>query len=178
VAKLKTCRVCKLKFEPVRFAQVVCHPPKDCVFEYANKKTAAKIKKQNAKQKREFKANDKPLRAKEAQKAFNAYIRARDSKDPCISCQRFHEGQNDAGHFRGAKANPELRFEELNCHKQCSPCNRMLSGNIEKYRVKLVEKIGQDKVNWLEGPHELKKLSCSDYKEIEQKYKQKLKELE
>jgi len=176
--KQKTCRVCKEKFEPERFAQGVCLPPKNCVFEYANKKTAAKIKNQNAKQKREFKANDKPLRAKEAQKAFNAYIRARDNKEPCISCQRFHEGQFHAGHFKTAGGNPELRFEELNCHKQCAPCNNHLSGNVGEYRINLINKIGLEQVEWLEGPHELKKYTASDYKEIEMKYKKELKELE
>ena len=45
------------------------------------------------------------------------------------------------------------------------------------YRINLIKKIGLDKVEWLEGQHEPKKYTCEDLKEIELKYKQKLKEL-
>ncbi|MCP4492501.1 MAG: recombination protein NinG, partial [Gammaproteobacteria bacterium] len=41
----------------------------------------------------------------------------------------------------------------------------------------LVKKIGQDRVDWLEGKHEVRKYTCEDLKEVELKYKQKLKEL-
>ena len=74
--------------------------------------------------------------------------------------------------------NPELRFEELNCHKQCAPCNNHLSGNVGEYRINLINKIGLEQVEWLEGPHELQKLTCEDLKAIELKYKKKLKALE
>lgn len=176
--KQKTCKVCKDKFDPIRFAQVVCSPPKDCVFRYADFKESEKTRKLHCKQRKEFRDNDKPFRAKQAQKAFNAYIRARDNKEPCISCQRHHTGQYHAGHYKTSGGNPELRFEELNCHKQCAPCNNHLSGNIIGYRLNLIHKFGLDLVEWLEGPHQLKKYTASDYKEIETKYKNKLKDLE
>lgn len=149
---------------------------------YANKAKGAKIvqksaDKKHAARKKEFNDNDKSLREKCAQAAFNAYIRGRDSNEPCISCGRYHTGQYHAGHYRSRGAHPELRFEELNCHKQCSPCNNHLSGNISNYRPALIDKIGQDKVDWVEGPHEPKKYTCAELKEIEQLYKQKLKDL-
>jgi len=149
----------------------------DCSIQYANKKTAVKSKKVHAKQKRDFYAKDKPFRAKAAQKAFNAFIRARDTGQPCISCQRHHSGQYHAGHYKTAGGNPELKFEELNCHLQCSPCNNHLSGNIGEYRKNLIIKIGLSNVEWLEGPHELKRYSAQDYKEIETEYKEKMKSL-
>jgi len=173
--KQKTCRICKIKFDPFSSTQVVCGM--SCAIERAEKQSAEKQKKANAKQKREFKAKDKPLRARQAQRAFNAYIRARDNKEPCISCQRFHTGQYHAGHYKTVGGNHELRFEEWNCHKQCAPCNNHLSGNIENYRINLINKIGLELVGWLEGPHELKKYTCEDFKKIEVYYKQKLKEL-
>ena len=37
---------------------------------------------------------------KEAQIAFNAFIRIRDIELPCISCGRHHTGQYHAGHYR------------------------------------------------------------------------------
>jgi hypothetical protein len=63
---------------------------------------------------------------KQAQHAFNEFIRYRDRDFPCISCGRHHDGQYHAGHFRTTGASPELRFDEDNCHKQCSACNNHL----------------------------------------------------
>lgn len=149
----------------------------DCAAKYAykNKEKGKKIK--HRQQKKESKLNDKSYRKKCAQQAFNAYIRYRDNDDNCISCGRDHDGQYHAGHYRSTGAYPELRFEELNCHKQCAPCNNHLSGNIANYRIGLIERIGHKAVEWLEGPHEPKKYTCDDFLVIEKKYKQKLKEL-
>lgn len=101
----------------------------------------------------------KPLKyfTQQAQNAFNAFIRYRDRNEPCISCERFHEGQYHAGHYRTTGANPELRFNEDNTHKQCAPCNNHLSGNIEKYTPRLIQKIGQERFDVLMGFHELPK---------------------
>ena len=142
-------------------------------------------KKKHTKQKREFYDNDRKTRDKEAQKAFNAYIRARDKDLPCISCLIYreetatHKGSNwHAGHYKTRGAFPELRFNELNCHKQCAHCNNFLSGNLAQYRINLIKKIGLEKVEWLEGSHEPKKYTCQELKEIELLYKRKLKALQ
>ena len=133
--------------------------------------------KKHKEKKRKLKENDKPFRERQAQAAFNKFIRIRDAADPCISCGRHHSGQYHAGHYKSRGAHPELRFEELNCHKQCSPCNNHLSGNIVNYRPRLIDKIGLDNVEWLEGPHDIVKYTCEDLKQIELKYKTKVKEL-
>ena len=171
------CKVCKGKFEPKYFLQKACFNPK-CLAEWAKLEREKKADKVHAVKKRSMKDNDKPLREKGAQAAFNAFIRFRDDALCCISCGRFHTGQYHAGHYRSRGAHPELRFEELNCHKQCAPCNNHLSGNISNYRPALIGKIGQDKVDWIEGPHELKKYTCAELNEIELLYKQKLKDLQ
>ena len=133
-----------------------------------------------AKRDRERRMAVKPLSywMKRAQSAFNAWVRARDDGQPCISCGRFHQGQNHAGHYRPAGSNPELRFEPDNCHLQCAPCNSHLSGNLGKYRPALIAKIGLERVEWLEGPHEPKRYRKEDYQAIEAEYKVKLKELQ
>lgn len=115
---------------------------------------------------------------KEAQKWFNKFIRLRDSREACISCGRYHQGQYHAGHYKTVSAAPELRFEELNCHKQCAPCNNHLSGNIVNYRPSLIKKIGIDKVEWLEGAHKPKKITIDELKDLIADYKSKCKELE
>jgi hypothetical protein len=115
---------------------------------------------------------------KEAQQAFNAWVRERDKDKPCISCQRHHTGQYHAGHYRTTKACPELRFEPFNVHKQCSVCNNHLSGNILEYRINLIKRIGIELVEWLEGAHEPKKYTIDDLKAIKSEYKEKLKQLQ
>ncbi len=109
---------------------------------------------------------------KEAQTEFNKYIRKRDSAEPCISCGRHHTGQYHAGHYRTVAANPELRFSEMNCHKQCSACNNYLSGNIVNYRINLLKKIGEKNLAWLEGSHDIQKFTIDDAKEIKEYYKE------
>jgi hypothetical protein len=108
---------------------------------------------------------------KEAQVAFNAWIRERDKDLPCISCQRHHKGQYHAGHYRSVGACPELRFEPLNVHKQCSACNNYKSGNILEYRLNLIAKIGQEKVDWIEGKHDPVKYTVEDLREIRDRYR-------
>ena len=170
------CKICRDKFEAKYFLQKVCLNPV-CLAKWVKLEREDKADKVHAVKKRKMKDNDKSLREKQAQAAFNAFIRKRDCNLPCISCGRHHDGQYHAGHYRSRGAHPELRFEELNCHKQCAPCNNHLSGNISNYRPALIERISQDKVDWIEGPHEPKKYTCAELKEIELLYKQKLKAL-
>ncbi len=113
----------------------------------------------------------------QAQQAFNEFIRYRDRHLPCISCGRHHDGQYHAGHFRTTGANPELRFNEDNCHRQCAPCNNHLSGNLINYRPALILKIGQVRFDALMGQHELPKWGRDDYIRIRDEYRAKLKEL-
>ena len=168
------CKICRDKFEPKYFLQKACLNPK-CLAEWSKNDREHKANVKHKADKKRLKDNDKPLRNREAQKAFNAFIRARDSALPCVSCGRHHSGKYDAGHYRSRGAFPELRFNELNCHKQCSPCNTQLSGNIANYRPILLERIGVDNLAFVEGPHEPKKYTCAELKEIELKYKEKLK---
>lgn len=114
---------------------------------------------------------------KQAQSAFNEFIRHRDIADPCISCGRFHGGQWHAGHFRTVKASPETRYDEDGCHKQCMPCNHHLSGNIPNYKPNLIAKIGQEAFDRLMGPHELKKWTREQLQELAANYRQKTREL-
>lgn len=133
----------------------------------------------NAKAHREAKAKAKP-RSKwmaEAQSAFNKFIRMRDAGQPCISCGRHHTGQYHAGHYLSVGAKPELRFNELNVHLQCQPCNTHLSGNLVNYRTRLLTKIGAEQVQFLEGPHEPKKYMIDDLKQIKTHYAALAKEL-
>ncbi|EGT0656864.1 recombination protein NinG [Proteus mirabilis] len=187
----RRCKICREWFIPKQSFQNWCSPEHG--FELSEQrrnkdreKALAKLKKENQEKEREAKDKlkvrklaVKPLSyfTKQAQTAFNAFIRERDKDESCISCGRFHEGQYHAGHYRTTGANPELRFDEDNVHKQCAPCNNHLSGNIENYTPRLIEKIGQERFDRLMGSHELPKWKREDYERIRDHYRAKLKEL-
>jgi len=71
-----------------------------------------------------------------------------------------------------------LRFCQINCFAACSICNNYLSGNLVPYRAALIDKIGIDQVEWLEGPHDALKLSIQDIQGLIAEYKLKVKEME
>ena len=170
------CPHCKKKMD----AGQRIHPA--CIDEYAQAQAAksaraqakrvlmaAKVDKALTRQKRES-LKSKAQWAKEAQQAFNAFIRERDADQPCISCGRHHNGQYHAGHYLSVGARPELRFTESNVHKQCAPCNTHLSGNAVLFRRGLVAKLGIELVEWLEGPHELRRDTVDSLKAIKAQY--------
>lgn len=180
--KPKKCsvRTCRAPFVPTRPFQIWCGP--DCAVVIARAKQEKQRKVLDQIERREIKVRKQELKGrgdylKEAQAAFNAYIRERDSLLPCISCGRHHQGKYDAGHYRTVGSNPALRFEELNCHKQCVPCNQHKSGDIVNYRINLVAKIGAEAVAWIEGPHEPKRYTVEDLQQIKARYRMKLREL-
>ena len=170
--KAKTCEVCERVFVPDRMGQLVCRPA--CAM--------ARVRQANKAERASIKARKEAIKSKadwarEAQTAFNAWIRARDEGLPCISCGRHHQGQWHAGHYLSTGARPELRYTESNVHRQCAPCNTHLAGNAVLYRIGLINRIGADAVEWLEGPHELPKWTADDYRAIRDTYRQKLKEI-
>jgi hypothetical protein len=178
----KKCKnpACGMSFPPQRLGQAVCSPKCGLAIKSVNQEKARKaIADLGRKEIRAAKERIKPKGqyTKEAQTAFNAWVRERDAALPCISCGRHHQGKYDAGHYRTVGSNPALRFEPLNCHRQCSPCNTHKSGDIVNYRIELVKRIGADKVDWLEGPHEPKRYTIEDLKTIKADYLAKTKEL-
>jgi len=178
--KAKTCKVCKTSYTPQRMGQKVCGPA--CAMSLAS---SVRAKVEKVEQVKERKAHREAVKqtkkpsyfAAKAQTAFNAFIRARDAGQPCISCQRTNAGPMQAGHYLSRGARPELRFNEQNTHAQCVQCNMHFAGNVAKYRIGLIAKIGLDNVEWLEGPHPLPRYSIEDYQAIEGFYKYKTKEL-
>lgn len=180
--KPRTCKnpACAAKFTPQRLGQSVCSPIcalaiKDVHKERARKALAQVERKAIKAAKERIKSRGDYLR--EAQTAFNAWVRERDAQLPCVSCGRHHQGQWHAGHYRTVAGSPELRFEPLNVWKQCAPCNNHKSGDIVNYRLELVRRIGAEQVAWLEGPHEPKRYTIEDLKAIAAEYRAKLREL-
>jgi len=178
----KTCKnpACRASFVPQRLGQAVCSYTCGLAIKDVNQEKARKSLAQV--ERREIKVRKEKLKSradhlKDTQQTFNAWVRERDAELPCISCGRHHQGKYDAGHYRTVGSNPALRFEPLNCHRQCSPCNTQLSGNIVNYRIALVTRIGAEAVDWLEGPHEAKKYTVEELKAMTADYRAKTREL-
>lgn len=170
--KQPLCKSCKQPFVRYNTIQRLCV---QCAIDKVKQDKDKQHRKEQRKARQKLKTKRELL--KEAQREFNKYIRLRDKDGPCISCQRFHSGQYHAGHYITVGSSPELRFEEDNCHKQCQPCNEHLSGNLIRYRVNLIEKIGLERVEWLEGPHQAKHYTREQILEIKKHYAKKAKEI-
>jgi len=163
--KPKPCRVCRVGFIPARPLQVVCSPR--CAIEAArqdrptadSKALQARLTRESVKTKGEW--------AKEAQSAFNAFIRIRDSREPCISCgQSPNQGQRHASHYRSVGAAPQHRFNAYNVHASCAQCNGMKSGNVVEYRIRLASKIGTERLESIEHGNERKAYSIEYLKRL------------
>lgn len=177
------CKACGHYFiKTFSSTQVACSLK--CAIVIGKKKSEEKRKKIEKAERLERRERLKKLKTRSAwlkdlQGVFNKFIRLRDKDLPCISCGRFHQGQYHAGHYRTVGACPELRFDELNVHKQCSVCNNHKSGNITEYRINLVRKIGVEEVERLERhDHPPLKLTEDEIKDLIKVYKAKVKELE
>jgi len=174
VIKQHKCKECGEMYTKNRTTQQACKW--ECALKMGVDKANKKARKEFAERKRASRTKSDWLKL--AQVMFNKYIRLRDKDLPCISCQRHHKGQYHAGHYRSVGACAELRFNEDNCHKQCSACNNFLSGNAIEYRINLVKKIGLDRVVELEGPHEPKHYIINDIQGIREKYRVMVKAME
>ena len=133
-------------------------------------------KKKRAAFKKKVRDSDRPYQIKKAQEQFNKFIRLRDKGQPCISCQKPMKAVY-AGHYKSVGAHGELRFNEDNCHAQCFKCNSYLSGNTGEYRKHLIDKIGLDRVEELEGPHPVGELSLSNVIQIKEHYRSECRKL-
>lgn len=169
--KLGRCKACRERFEKRSMAHIACSPK--CALSLA---AAAREKKAKA----DYKKRKESLKTlsdykAETQVVVNQFIRLRDADLPCISCGRHHQGQYHAGHYKSVGAHPALRFNELNIHKQCKPCNADKGGNILEYRKGLIAKCGLAVVDFLEGPHAPAHYSVEDCLRIKAEYKAKTK---
>jgi len=90
--------------------------------------------------------------------------RIRDRDDGCISCHMpaNYSGLWHGSHFRPAGNNAAVQFHLWNIHKSCAQCNLFKGGNLSAYRPRLVEKIGLDRVEWLESQNQAVKTNV-DY---------------
>lgn len=91
----------------------------------------------------------------EADRAFCAWVRARDAGLPCICCGETAKsssltgGEWDAGHYRSRGAASHLRYHPDNASAQRKQCNRH-AFDVASYRANLIARIGLERVEALE----------------------------
>ena len=185
--KPKKCRVatCRASFVPQRLGQAVCSPK--CALATVEVQKAKEKKSLAQAGRREIKVRKEALKTRgdhirEAQQAFNEYIRTRDQAAGhlCISSGKpldWSGNAVDAGHYRSVGSAPHLRFDERNCHAQSKQDNRFLSGNAVDYRIGLIARIGQEAVDALESDQSVRKYTVDEIKAIKAEYRAKAKEL-
>lgn len=163
-AKSRKCKVCKSEFAPRMSTAKVCSL--ECAQSLAVSVRLKAAKVAQVKDRRETKVKLRELEPiakleKRAEAAVNAYVRVRDRDKGCISCDKpaNWDGQWHASHFRSVGAASAIRFHLWNIHKGCSICNHHLSGNIAAYTPRLVELIGQERVDWLKSQNQITRYS-------------------
>jgi hypothetical protein len=167
----KKCKVCRVEFTPTKPLQQVCGF--ECALELAKDKRIKTVKKEVKEAKQKLKSRSGWL--KETQVVFNKYIRLRDQNDGCISCGSKSASSYHAGHYRSIGSAGHLRFNEHNCHRQCAACNTHLSGNLIRYRLGLIRKIGIQFVETLESDNGTIKIGIEEIKILKKHFSDKIK---
>lgn len=193
--KTRKCAVkeCRKPFVPDAPFVIWCGP--DCGEKVAQVRLAKQRAAQSAATKRAKKAERANDRAKgeslktlpellaEARTEFNRFIRLRDHDKPCICCGKFPiashltGGEWDAGHYRSVGSAGHLRFNEDNVHRQRKQCNRDGAGRAVDYRIGLIARIGQDRVEALENNNTVHKWTKDEVRAIRDTYRAKATQL-
>ena len=183
--KQRKCKACHHPFTPARSTQTACGI--DCAMQLAHEKKVKVAECDRLDTVRKDRARKERLKTrrdweKEAQTAFNAFIRARDKDKQCVCCGLPLSagdvgGSFDCGHYRSTGSAPHLRFNEDNAHAQRKQCNRWGAGRAVDYRLGLIERIGLARVEALEADQVPRKYTADDLKAIRDEYRAKLREL-
>jgi hypothetical protein len=183
--KQRKCKNCLQPFTPARSTQTACGI--DCAMALAHSHRAKVAECDRLDGVRKDRARKERLKTrrdweKEAQAAFNAYIRARDIDQPCICCGLPLSagdvgGHYDCGHYRSVGSAPHLRFHEDNAHAQRKQCNRWGAGRAVDYRLGLIARIGLEAVEALEADQTPRKYTVEALKAIRDEYRAKAREL-
>lgn len=186
--KRTRCPHCKGKLEQ---GQRIHH---DCIAPWAEAQEAkaqraaekkarmqAKVEKAEIRQRKEA-IKGIPQLIKEAQEAFNAFIRERDKDKGCFVCgapfaSGWLGGSYDAGHVRSRGAAGHLRFNEDNCHGECKSCNAPTGAKPHEIKAGAIRRIGQERYYELEADNEPRKWTHDELRAIRDLYRAKLKEL-
>lgn len=117
------------------------------------------------------KVKRKPDLVRKLDEKFSLYIRLRDTMPSgyfrCISCGQLKPfAKADCGHYY-SRRHMSTRFDEDNCHAECSFCNRFKADHLIGYRENLLAKIGEQRFIKLEWKHnQTKRYTDFELKEL------------
>lgn len=173
---------CRSLFTPARMGQKACGVL--CALAIGREANARlNLKKERAQDREKHESLKKlPELIAEAQKAFNAFIRARDAGLPCICCGAPIEpnkpgGSADCGHFRSRGAAPGLRFCEDNAFVQRKGCNRPGGTTYGKFRAGVIARIGLERTEAVEANNDVHKWTRDELIALKKHYVAALKAL-
>lgn len=196
----RKCKVCNEWFHPAYSNVAWCCPAHGAIYALelrAKEKIKAEAKRIKAQKEAEKEGRERRQKMresfktksqwdKEAQSAFNRYIRIRDEGKVCISCDSPLMGKGnyltgsaiDASHYRSRGAASHLKFNVFNVHSACTRCNRQLSGNAVEYRIRLIDRIGLERVERLESDNEPRRFDIPYLQRIKSIFTRKARALE
>ena len=178
--KPRRCRSCGNSFQPISSMSKACSV--NCALDLvrqANARKEAKAKREERVATRLAKERLKSRgeHLKEAQAAFNAYVRERDFGLPCISCgissREAFGGAVDCGHYRSTGSAAHHRFNLKNCAAQCVKCNRYLGSNTVEMRKGMVAKFGLDAIEALEADQSVRRFDIEYLTRIKRVFRKK-----
>lgn len=150
------------------------------------KREKVEFKKETSRRKKKLLENDLSAQKKLTQKAVNKLVLLFDKGKPCISCDNTNPNiKYDAGHYKTVGSHPELRYNLKNINRQCNNyCNVNHSGNIngahgsKGQKVGIIERYGQERLDYLDGPHERIKYTCADLIEFRKEVNQIIRDID
>lgn len=185
VFKPRKCAVCRDRFTPTKPMQKVCGW--SCACQVAAKQRVRELLEKTKADRRETKAKLEKLKGvpklkKEAQEAFNRYVRLRDNGKGCFVCETPLQmggvgGGFDAGHIRSRSNADNLRFDERNVHGQCKECNAVGATKDWEMRAAAIRKLGESEAEALYNDNAPIKWTRDGLREIRDKYRALTKEL-
>lgn len=157
--KLKTCKICKEKFEPKNVSTEVVCQKYNCKVDYAlqvvEKNKLAKEKKAKSDNRKyktektiELMSPDK-YRAKILQPVINEIARIIDFQQSCIATGN-PEGKMAGGHFIGVSANRTICLNLHNIFIQSFHSNSWKGGDNLKYREGIINIFGREYLDFME----------------------------
>ena len=188
--KMRKCPVkkggCGASFRPLRAGQMACMG-EGCAVAVGAWLKASKAKAAHAadvKQTREKLEALKtlPTLKKEAQKAFNEWVRLRDAGKGCFVCGSTLVlgglgGGFDAGHIRSRSQADHLRMDERNVFGQCKPCNAAGSTKDHEMRAAADRVLGPEVAAELYADNRVIKWTRDGLREIRDTYRAKARQL-
>lgn len=110
----------------------------------------------------------------ELDRVFSVFIRIRDD-GTCFTCNNEkHWRYQQNGHYV-SRSYLSTRFDEENCHCQCSGCNIFKKGNMDEYAVRLTRLYGNGILEKLDKKkHKIVKFDILWYKKMIRKYEKKI----